>query len=365
MTTDNKYLKIHPNFKWEGKKYTKTELLKLAEEYVQTGEEHLQHIGIFLKDWLSTEDLIEIQTSGSTGKPKRYKVKKKHMMNSALATGNYFDLPTKTKALLCMPVTYIAGKLMLVRALILGWEMDFVKPQANPLDVRNKKYDFIALTPYQLNYSFNDLHFVNKIMVGGGAVSTSLLEKIQLVEAKIYETYAMTETLTHIAARQINHLEALDKLPPFQTLENVKINKDERGCLVIKAPKVTDKTIVTNDLVEIESENTFRLLGRYDNIVNSGGIKIIPEEVEQKLSRLISSRFFVSSIPDEVLGEKLILFIEGSFSEEETLQLKNKVEASHEIGTYQKPKEIYFISSFVETHSGKIKRQATQEKYFD
>lgn len=353
------YKEIHSSFKWQGKKLAKKEILQLAEEFSLSKEKYLQEIADFFKAWFNEDHLIEVQTSGSTGKPKKMKVKKQYMLNSALATKDFFDLPEKTTALLCLPATYIAGKLMIVRAICLGWELDFVKPQANPLAVHQKKYDFSAFTPYQLNHSLENIDLVKKLMVGGGAVSKALWEKIQNVSTEIFETYAMTETLTHIAARKINHLEKEENLPAFQLLKDVKIDIDNRSCLIIKAPKVSDEIIYTNDIVELKNATSFYLKGRFDHIINSGGVKISPEEVESKISKLIKNRFFIAGIPDDDLGEKLILILENSddnFSKED---LKERIIKAEVLDKYEIPKEIYTISKFSETHSGKIKQSET------
>lgn len=350
--------KIHPDFKWNGKALNKAQLLDLASSYIGSEEKHLHDIGLFLKAWFDDNSLIEVQTSGSTGAPKKMWVKKQYMVNSAKATQNFFELPAKTTALLCLPATYIAGKLMIVRALTLGLEIDSVKPQANPLAVHQKSYDFTAVTPYQLENSLANLELVRKVMVGGGMVSAAVLAKIQNVSTEIYETYAMTETLTHIAARRINNPQQID-LPPFTLLKDVEISTDDRDCLVIKAPKVSDETIVTNDIVELESNLTFRLKGRYDNVINSGGIKIFPSAVENKLSPLISPRFFVSGLPDDTLGQQVVLFIEGEILDFQLTDLKQQISTSAVLDKYEVPKQIIYVSKFVETHTGKINRLET------
>lgn len=359
--SSNTYAHIHPDFKWNGTTLVQKELLSLAKNYIRSEEEYLQHIGFFLRDWFDHNPLIEVQTSGSTGKPKKIQVKKEYMVNSALATGDFFDLPAKTTALLCLPATYIAGKLMIVRALVLGWEIDSVKPQGNPFKINQKTYDFTAITPFQMNQSLTDLSLTKKILVGGGVVSEQLHKKAQDIPTKIYESYAMTETLTHIAARPVNHFKNSAKKPPFKLLKNVSIKQDNRGCLVISAPKVSDEIIVTNDLVNIINTKEFYLKGRYDNIINSGGIKISPEEVEMELGKFITQRFFVAGIPDENLGEKLVLFIEGEITENNLKTLKKDIEQTN-LNKYKKPRQVFMVEAFEETHSGKVKRSATIEK---
>lgn len=354
---------IHPDFKWQGQPLNQAQLLALTETYCHSGQDYLKEIGHFFKDWFNEETLIEVQTSGSTGAPKKMMVKKAYMCNSAEATRDFFGLPAKTTALLCLPATYIAGKLMLVRALHLGWEMDIVPPQANPLSATEKDYDFTAITPYQLEKSLSEIHRVKKIMVGGGKVSSDLFRKIQHASTEIFETYAMTETLTHIAARRINDPKDLNQLSPFRVLRDVNIRQDENGCLVIQAPKVTDQIVYTHDLVDLESEQTFRLKGRIDNVINSGGIKLHPEEIESKLSPFISNRFFVFGEEDDLLGQKLVLAIEGNLSKEKLEEIIKKINNSS-LEKYKKPKSIYQLPKFVETHSGKVQREANIKLIF-
>lgn len=346
-------------FKWNQKSLDKKQLLLLAEDYLQSGEPFQQSIGQFFKDWFNNSTYIEVQTSGSTGKPKTIKVKKAYMVNSALATGEFFNLPQETTALLCLPATYIAGKLMLVRALVLGWEIDSVQPKSNPFDGIDKRYDFCAMTPFQLDNSLACLHLVEKLIVGGGSVSVQLQRLIQGAKTKIYETYGMTETLTHIAARRINSKEENKENVPFKILKGVEIWQDEHDCLVIEAPNVSDEIIHTNDIVELKTKKEFWLKGRIDNVINSGGIKVHPEEVERKLETIISSRFFISSLPDNVLGEKLILFIEAPFSEKKLNRLNSEIVNLESLARYEKPKKIYFVEHFEETHTGKINRKNT------
>src|SRR5699024_1890348 len=168
-----------------------------------------------------------------------------------------------------------------------------------------------------------------------------------------------TETLTHIAARPVNMSE---KKPPFKVLDGVEISQDERECLTIKAPRVSDAVIHTNDRVQLQNETEFYLLGRVDNIINSGGIKLQPEEVEHHLERLITSRFFITGLPDKTMGEKPVLIIEDTYSEEKTNRLKEAIAQLEDLHPYKKPKAIYYLPLFEETHSGKINRQKTVQK---
>ncbi|KGL63969.1 AMP-binding protein [Polaribacter sp. Hel1_85] len=303
----------------------------------------------FLEIWFSKDDFILVKTSGSTGVPKEIKLLKVQMVNSALATGKYFDLKENTSVLLCLPIEYIAGKMMLIRALTLGWCLDVVEVNSNPLNGIQKKYDFSAMVPLQLENSINDLYKIKKLIVGGGVVSKQLQQKIKKSTCNIFATYGMTETITHIAVKKLNNLIVSPNF--YQVLPNVKIYKDARSCLVINASEVSSEIVFTNDIVDLISDNQFDWLGRFDNVINSGGVKLHPERIEEKLSKIITARFFVAGVSDEKLGEKLVLVVEGKL---EAIELKNVNLSKFEI-----PKEIYFVDAFIETKTKKIQRIKT------
>ncbi|MBW2962046.1 AMP-binding protein [Mesonia aestuariivivens] len=348
--------RLHEDFQFNKNKLNETGLIQLANLYINEGEPYEESIGEFILDWLDEKEYVEVKTSGSTGTPKIVQVKKEYMVNSAKATGKFFKLPEQTTALLCLPASYIAGKMMLVRAMVLGWHLDSVQPKSNPIDQVFKRYDFCAMTPFQLDNSLGRLHLIQKLIVGGGAVSVHLKQLVQGIPTKIYETYGMTETVTHIAARRINSKKSRKKKLPFKVLANVTVAQDDRNCLTIKAPLVSDQLVVTNDVVELITYKKFFWKGRIDNVINSGGVKIHPEEVEKKLQNIILQRFFVTSLPDDALGEKLILFVEAAFSEEVLEHLKEEIQKSKKIDKFEKPKKIYFVEKFEETHTGKVNR---------
>ena len=301
----------------------------------------------FISEWYSTNIEMDLKTSGSTGKPKSISVKKDWMQNSAELTRKTFGLKKGDSALLCMPMKYVAGKMMVVRALELGLDLKVVEPSSNPLKNMDEIIDFAAMVPFQLENSLNDLDQVKTLIVGGGQVSQQLIEKLQKISTQIFETYGMTETLTHVAIKPLNGPNISDL---FRALDGIRFEKDDRGCLAIHASALNPVPIVTNDLVELIDENSFRWLGRFDNVINSGGVKIIPELVEAKLLSIIpNNRFFINGESDESLGEKVVLVVEG-----------NVIEISFDsLEKFEKPKEIYFISEFLETESGKIRRGET------
>jgi len=352
---------LHPSFCINKLNLDREKLKYFAHGCIKDGEVYEQEVGTFLLDWLNDKEYITVKTSGSTGKPKNIRVYKEHMVNSAKSTGRFFKVEEATTALLCVSASYIAGKMMLVRAMVLGWKIDIVPPRTNPLDSVYKQYDFCAMVPLQLDNSLNRLHLLKKLIVGGGAVSENLKELIQGISTKIYETYGMTETVSHIAAKRINPKK--NKKDPifFRALPNVTLNTDDRGCLVIKAPELNNETIITNDVVELHTYKKFLWKGRYDNVINSGGIKLYPEEIESKLQVLIGHRFFVTGLPDDALGEKLVLIVELGHNTNTHLTLKHEIKNLKTLHKYEIPKEIYFVSEFIQTETGKIQRNKTLE----
>lgn len=359
MSKDRHITSIHPDFRLNGQNFEEKRLQNLAYKWMKDGEPYEQELGKFLLEWLDKEDFLEVSTSGSTGVPKKIKVRKQYMVNSAMATGTFFKLPAQTTALLCLPASYIAGKMMMVRALILGWYLDTIPPKSNPLDRVFKRYDFCAMTPFQLDNSLGRLHLIKKLIVGGGALSFHIQDIVQGIKTKVYETYGMTETVSHIAAKRINPKKEKNAPTGFRVFPKVTISKDERDCLVINAPMVSESTIVTNDIVELLSYKKFNWKGRIDNVINSGGIKIHPEEVEKKLQKIILWRFFITSLPDDSLGDKVVLFVETEFSEKTLGDLQQAISNLNALHKFEIPKKIYFVEKFEETHTGKINRGNT------
>ena len=353
---------FHIDFKLNGNSFSSSDELISFSKNLDVSTQQ------FFVDWFASDDFLEVQTSGSTGKPKKIKLRKEFMRNSALATGSFFDLKEKTTALLCMSTDFIAGKMMLVRAMVLGWNLDVIEPVSNPLAITKKQYDFSAMVPMQLQNSLLEINRVRKLIVGGGVVSLDLNKQIQNVFTQIFATFGMTETITHIAARKLNYkvISSGVEKSTYQVLPNISISKDERNCLVINAPTIAENSIITNDVVEVFSETEFKWLGRFDNVINSGGIKLHPEEIEKKLLEIISQRFFVAGILDKKLGEKLVLIIELQSCKvaELTSYLNNEIKKLDSLSKFEKPKTIYFVDAFVETDTKKIQRNKTLDLIF-
>ena len=225
-----KYDKVHNRFKFNGLHYNHDELKEVAYSLIKEGEAYEKVTGNFLIDWLNDNDYLEVRTSGSTGQPKLIKLKKQAMVNSAIATGDFFGLEPGDTAIDCLPSHYIAGKMMLVRAMILGLEIDCVEPSAHPLFDYEKHYDFCAMIPLQLKHTINYTHNIKTIIVGGSKVTQPLLERIENSNSRFYETYGMTETVTHVAVRQLTS-KASKGERYFNALPNVTFSQDEMASL--------------------------------------------------------------------------------------------------------------------------------------
>ncbi|WP_437824975.1 AMP-binding protein [Tenacibaculum mesophilum] len=344
-------LSFHNSFQLNGKSFSNEDELLTFSKTINDS------VYQFLSDWFNAEDFVVVKTSGSTGKPKPIRLKKEFMINSAKATGAFFGLKENTTALLCLSTGYIAGKMMLVRALTLGWSMDVVAPTSK-VEIL-KEYEFSAMVPLQLRSSLGDIDKIKKLIVGGGVVANDLIEAIQNKSTEIYATYGMTETITHIAVKKLNNIISNDsEKPHYKTLPNVQLSQDNRNCLVIDAPKVAEEKIITNDVIRLISDTEFEWLGRYDNVINSGGVKLHPEKIEEKLSKIISNRFFVTGINDKKLGEKLVLIVEG----EKNDVISNEVRNLFGLTKYEIPKAVYFVDKFIETETQKIQRKKTLAK---
>ena len=344
LTHQITYKNIHNRFKLNGIHITRDEMFYVAYCFIKEGEPFEQHIGTFLLDWFDEKSYIELSTSGTTGLPKIIRIEKQAMLDSALATGDFFGLEPGDTMLHCLPTNYVAGKMMWVRSFILGLDMKFVEPTSNPLDKIDESFEFCAMVPLQAKNSLESLKQkkISKLIIGGVRIHKSLEEELVDLPIEIYETYGMTETITHIAAKKIGAV-------AFTTLPNVTVTTDDRQCLVVQAKKISTYDIVTNDIVKLISDTQFIWEGRIDNIINSGGIKLLPEKIEDKLSKLITRRYFVFGKEDESLGEKVVLYVEGApfVIEESVFDVLNK---------YEIPQEIIFISRFQETATGKIMR---------
>jgi len=349
-------LSVHLSFSIHGRTISFKDLKEVSYSLVKEGEEFEKQIGEFLLDWIDDSESITVKTSGSTGTPKTIVLKKEHMINSALATGSYFNLKPKSTALLCLPATYIAGKMMLVRAMVLGLDIHFLSPSSNPLVGVKNSFDFGAMVPMQVANSLSQLFKIKNLIIGGAPISTLLRKELKSISNDSYETYGMTETITHIAVKPLNN--GVRENTPFSVLPDVEISIDDRYCLVINAPKVSDEQVATNDMVELVSKTEFYWLGRFDNVINSGGVKLHPENIERILSRYLDTSFFVTGVLDEELGQKVVLVVEDASVKD----IQKSIDAIQDFKKFEKPKTILVAKEFQRTESGKVQRTKTLEQ---
>lgn len=314
-------------------------------EFRTNNEEIENAIRSFLSHWTHHDSFV-VNTSGSTGIPKSITIQNKFARASALKTLEFLDLGKGDTALLCLSPDTIAGKMMLIRALVGELKLIVVDVNSDPLEsiLDHEKIDFAAMVPLQVENSLKanklKLKGIRKLIIGGAPISTTLNRRIIEEKLNAYQTFGMTETISHIAMREINEEENA-----FIAMSKTSFHLGIEDNLIIDAPDIGIHNLETNDIVQLIDERSFMWLGRKDNIINSGGVKISPEQVESKI--VSNTTFFVSSLPDEKLGQKVILCVEGM--EFDHSKLEN-------LGKYEKPKEIYFFKHFVYTRSNKIDR---------
>jgi O-succinylbenzoic acid--CoA ligase len=323
----------------------------------------------FCRAWLSGQTEFTLHTSGSTGTPKPIVLSRAQMQASAQLTGQTLDLQAGDAALVCLNVQYVAGIMMLVRGLELSLPMTIIEPVSNPLadfDPQNTSFAFTALVPLQLQTILDSapdklpiLDGMKAILVGGAATSPALEQALQLIKAPVYATYGMTETVSHIALRRLNGPEATDN---FTALHAVQLGTDAKNCLHITSAATGFERIQTNDVVELIGPMQFRLLGRADRIINSGGVKIQPEQVERIIQSGLkqyglSPRLFVAGLPDERLGQRLVAVSEGiPINTQQWEEVQAAVRT--QLGPYFVPKELITVAKFTETATGKIDQKA-------
>ncbi len=321
----------------------------------------------FIQHWSRGAEVFIQETSGSTGKPKSILITREQMAASARLTQKALQLKAAETALVCLDTAYIAGKMMIVRAFENDMQIVIVEPSLNPFknSVNDIIVDFAAFVPAQLSAILNSeekhrLNEIKNIIVGGAALPESLINMISAIDARVFATYGMTETISHIALRPIN---GANRSEYFTVLPGIRVNTDDRGCLQAEVPFLNGQ-IITNDIVEMKSATEFRWIGRYDNVINSGGIKIIPEVLEGEIRKAfdamqIQNRFLVSSLPDVTLGSKVVLIIEGN--------LPITVDRLHSslkeiLPLYHAPKQIFVNTTFEMTKNGKVNRKETIKK---
>ena len=311
----------------------------------------------FLEEWNNPSPYVHVKTSGSTGAPKPMLVEKQRMLNSARITCDFLGLRPGDTALLCMSLDYIAGKMMVVRSLERGLKLTTVEPSGHPLSTSNLPPStfhlphFTAMVPLQVYNTLQvpeereRLKKIKHLIIGGGAIDDSLAAELKDFPNNIWSTYGMTETLSHIALRRLNGPEASEWYTPFPS---VHLSISDEGCLIIDAPEVCPEPLITNDIAEL-STRQFRILGRKDNVICSGGLKIQAEELERQLRPHMSAPFVITKRPDEKFGEVVVLVTEGSPSDARTI-------CERVLPKYHQPKAYLHLDQIPLTETGKIAR---------
>ena len=329
---------------------------------------------IFIQSLISNNLIYHFKTSGSTGSSKDIEITYEQIKSSCLMTQKALGLKKGYNALVCLNTAYTAGKMMLARCHFIGMNAIVVPPSSNPFEFlpQDQSIDFAAFVPYQLNSLLNNnttdinkrLNSMKVIIIGGEPVNEELESKIKKLDCPVFHTFGMTETLSHIALRRLNGSEKTDL---FETLPGVKIEQDERGCLKVKATVTNDQWITTNDIVEISPPQKFKWIGRADFVINSGGIKVQIEPLEQEIKGILNSlginrNFLILGIPDQVFNELVCLLLEGPEMTQQTESLL-KDAFRKKIHPYKSPRKFLYKQTFNFTPTGKIDRKATTREF--
>lgn len=319
--------------------------------------------------WLDGAATFTLHTSGSTGAPKPISIRRTQLLASAQATARAFTLPKGSRVLVCLHTGYVAGFMQIIRALVNEWQIWVMEPSVNPLKELPETFacDFCSLVPMQLQALLHDpstqprVQTLGKILLGGAPLSVSQERVFRELAIPVFQGYGMTETVSHIALRQISPSASFSTL--YTAVPEIALGVDERGCLSVRGQVTQGEVVQTNDLVRLIDDRRFEWLGRVDHVVNSGGIKLHLAQIDRVIEEFMDDqqlhrRFFSWHEPDERLGQRLVLVIEGdplSITIEE--ELLSRVE--HVLNVYAKPRGMYYIATFVETPTQKIDRVKT------
>lgn len=338
----------------EGKEYAPEDISRLVAEGAGNYPPALWDLYLFLNEWFDASPVITVHTSGSTGVPKGLVVRKDRMMQSARLTCEFLNLQAGDTALLCMNLRYIGAMMMVVRSLVAGLNLVVRPASGHPLSDVEVPLKFAAMVPLQVYNTLRvpaerkRLEHTDILIIGGGAVDDSLEAELKTIPIAAYSTYGMTETLSHIALRRLNGEAASKCYYPFPSVE---LSLSAENTLIVKAPLICDDVLQTNDIACLCSDGGFTIAGRKDNVINSGGIKIQAEEMENRLQPFIPVPFAVTAVPDPRLGQALTLLIAGK---PDIKELENKLQAVLE--TYYRPKHIFITELIPQTENGKIDR---------
>lgn len=303
----------------------------------------------FMEEWNSAGEFVTAHTSGSTGQPKEIKLRKSDMMKSARSTNIRFAIGSSSRLFSPLSAKYIAGKMMIVRAMEAQCELILETPSNNPLhNDYGGEIDLMAVVPSQcLELIRNPLAHkqLQNLIVGGAPMSGNIERQLHEMPWKTFATYGMTETCSHVALRMCGD-------SSFEAMPGICFRHDERECLIIDAPDFSFKEITTNDVVELHDPHHFKWLGRFDNVINSGGIKLYPEEIEKQLEGKLPHPFYISAVTDEKWGEAVgLTLLDGSIAPDQALEICRST-----LPPYSIPKHIRLKKQLDYTPNGKLKR---------
>lgn len=336
----------------------KYDAIKVVEELISTKELWKIKGWEFLIQLMDASDIpVKFHTSGTTGVPKEISFYKNQILKSAQNTNEYFELDSSSKMLLCLPAEFVAGRLMMVRAMMAGAELKWVKPSLNPLLEENDIH-FAAFTPAQVSAILEDprskknLGKINQVVIGGGEVPPTLIPQLKWMNNSIFVTYGMTETLTHVAVRLIS-----DEI--FHSVyQDLVFSVTTEQCLVINLPFLSKEPIITHDIVELLDKHSFKLKGRLDNVINSGGVKLHPEVMEEKLislGELQPDTFYISSQSNEQFGQSPVIVMLKEVEPKNTAGFLDKINGL--LNKHEAVKAVIIFDKFEYTNSGKLKRE--------
>lgn len=312
----------------------------------------------FIDEWQSECGYISARTSGSTGTPKAIRLDKEFVRASALRTVGYFGLTGSSRLHSCVAADFIGGKMMAVRALETGARFSWETPSNRPLaDLRPAEtIDLLAAVPSQMLHiidRIDDMPLINAVIIGGGGMTPALAERIAASGLNAYETYGMTETASHIALRRVGE-------EWFGPLKGISVGLNGEGCLVIDFD--SGERVVTNDLAEVNAAGGFRIKGRADHVIITGGRKVNPVEVENRVSDLVPYPFRIAWVPDAKWGQEIVMEVETDGEIDSQAMLEHM---RARLSPWEVPKRILRVGALPRTGNGKVRHgmsQAAAEK---
>jgi len=351
------------DFQLNGKNYSSDDVLKLDPGGFPEFE---QKVFAIIREWLSGQNTFVFQTSGSTGKPKAARFSRKQISASVKRTANAFELEKGNVVLCCLNPQFVAGYMMIIRAIELGLHLLIQEPSGNPLKaLGHTRIDFVAMTPNQVRQSIiaskERFQQIGKVLIGGADISPILESSLQQLKVRAFHSYAMTETLTHVALRDITNAARA-----YRALEGVRFGQREDGCLIVNDEMLGIHQLQTNDVVDLIDPWTFKWKGRIDHVINTGGVKVHVEELEGMIEEILQLEgldwpFCVLAKPDDTLTNQLVLILENknwNFDRERILSLLKSG-----LPRYHDPKQIIIVRDLLKTPTGKIDRAANSKAY--